>query len=212
MTNSDIVIIGDSFCAHRTDLWDWPRVLTKMLTGVDSTPRGKGFGGAAWWSTRQCLLEELQVQTKVLILCHTQQDRIHSDSNLGMNSGVAWGLVPVAGSDDPEVTTAVKYYYRYLHSYKYHEWAMTAWIKELETLTVNIPKVIHLPCFPLPVKDYVFKTGVTVYPHLDTFVIENTTTEPVRNHFTQQQNLDLAKMLFDLINNYTPGVVHHDKI
>lgn len=211
MNNKDIVIIGDSFCANRYNNCAWPYVLTTMLTGVGSVPRGSGFSGAAWWSTRQLLLKELENPPQILVLCHTQQDRLQSDYNLGFNTGVALNLIPVMGSDDPEVAKAVKYYYKYLHSFKYHEWAMLSWFKELDTLVKDIPKVIHLPCFELSWGEYIFKNGITVYPCLNDFVIEENTTEPIINHFTKQQNLELAKLLHHLITDYTPGVVRHHK-
>jgi hypothetical protein len=208
VNSNDIVILGDSFCEHRAEDWTWPGRLMSLLTGEFSIPRGAGFGGAAWWSTRQRLLQEMKDPPKVLILCHTQQDRIHSDKNLGLNSGVALGSLPVKGSDDPEVTKAVKYYYRYLHSYEYHEWAMLAWFKELDSIVKDIPVVIHLPGFKFTNTEHKFETGVTVYPCLNDLVDSNA-SESIRNHFTREQNLDLANMLYNIINNYKPGIIQH---
>ena len=86
MSHDEFLIIGDSFAAHRSEDSDWPRLLATLQTDVTQTPRGQGFGGASWWSTRKCLLTELAIKVpKVLVLCHTESGRLPSDFNFGIN-------------------------------------------------------------------------------------------------------------------------------
>jgi hypothetical protein len=138
--HENILIVGDSFAKHRTNDTDWPKILCKLLTGSDMIPRGEGFGGASWWSTRKNLLKELEIKVpQILIICHTEPLRIPSDSNFGINvaSATKWPVVVPAGQEKnyvPSIKEAAAMYYTYLASTEYSNWAQLAWFKELEHL------------------------------------------------------------------------------
>lgn len=91
---SDILIIGDSFCAHREFPDGWPLLVARQLAELkdnttsllENQTRGKGHAGASWWSTRATLYKELQIKVpKILILVHTEPLRLPSDYDFPLN-------------------------------------------------------------------------------------------------------------------------------
>ena len=221
---NDILIIGDSFARNRDRETDWPMAVTLRLTGKEYDPtislRGKGFGGASWWSTRKCLLEELQIKVpKVLIICHTERSRIPNDFNLGLHVGISkmpFGKIVQNDNESyvhPAMQDAVVMYYKHLYSDEYAAWSQSRWYDELDQILIgyNIPHVIHLPIFDR----HNFKSGVTSVEKLvefadqkteSRFIINNNLGEsPFRNHLLEQQNVNLAASLFDTIQRSLPS-------
>lgn len=210
--HDDILIIGDSFAKHRDSESDWPRLLCKLLTGSDAVPRGRGFGGASWWSTRKCLLAELDIKVpKVLVLCHTEPMRIPSDFDFGINvaSATKWSVIIPSGQEKnyvPEIKEAAAMYYTYLASSDYSNWAQLAWYSELEQLLVkyNIPQVIHLHCFPPAYGQtslYCFQVGCTEQvPLWD--LCKDVPQDTARNHCTVEQNIIIAHAINNTLVNY----------
>jgi hypothetical protein len=214
---NDILIVGDSFCADRSEKLNWPQIFTTALTaesfqkGID--PRGRGFPGASWWSARKCLLEELEKSpAKVLVFCHTEPYRIPNEDNLGLNTrSVIEDIVyvPKGGtipSDD--FKRAAKGYYEYIISQPFHEWAYRQWFGEIDSIIEehNIEKSIHLFCFQGPYNQHTFKKGVTVSIPLITFqktpvwrIVKDSA-----NHYFTGQNIELGMNLANIIKNY-PG-------
>jgi len=218
-SHDDILIIGDSFAKHRDSESDWPKLLCKLLTGSDGIPRGRGFSGASWWSTRKCLLAELEVKVpQVLVLCHTESSRIPSDYDFGLNvaSSTTRNVdLPAESlkSYVPEIKSAAAQYYTYLHSSDYANWAQAAWYTELENILIkhNIPKVVHLHCFaPYYGQSllHCFKVGVTNFGPLWPLCrdVDQTTA---RNHFTAEQNIKIAHAINNTLVNY-PGTGEFD--
>jgi len=214
LTYEDIVIIGDSFAYHRFQNSDWPKYLTYLLTNQYDQPRGKGFPGASWWSTRKCLLEEIKKKPiKLLILCHTEPSRIPSDHDFGLNiSSVNSNGIYVAEDKKinfyDQILIASKLYFEHLISLDFHKWARLKWLEELDTLVeeYQIPKVIHLYCFK-DLSNIEFKNGITI-----SSILKNRMTMhdiKARNHFTEEVNIQLAKELYKVINGgINSGVVN----
>lgn len=217
---NDILILGDSFCGERIEPTHWPMIVARKLTNDTTTnliPRGKGFPGASWWSTRKYLIESLEnTPAKVVIVCHTDMMRIPSDRDLSLNfrSVEVKELSNSTGNFamPDELHKAATLYFTHLCSYKFQEWSQKQWFYELDwTLNKhNIEKVIHIHCFPdfygKPV--HKFKYGVTVEDPLYNYHNITTPDAIFPNHLTIEHNAILADTLCNLISNY-PG---HGKI
>lgn len=225
---SDILIVGDSFAGMRELETDWPVALTKLLVSDYSVPnrsrdnlltyhsvkhrnpRGEGFPGASWWSTRRCLLAELdQELPKVVVICHTEANRIPNDYDFGItapsadaNMIVVPNTIAAQQNFSPNIAKSAAAYYKYLSSEEYANWAMTAWFKELDEILAMIPHVVHLHCFE-PHFDgnkqlYQFKTGITSTEILFNIAPDKTGCDPnnvFRNHFTVEQNVKIANAI-----------------
>jgi len=209
----DIVIVGDSFARCRNELTHWPLLLTLRLTGEqyshDRVLRGKGIGGASWWSTRNCLLSELRsFPIKVLIICHTEHSRIPSEQDLGLNAG---GIVSnnsytkngkvIVGD---KIAKAALEYYKELFNPKFSIWAQERWYEELDGLIEKhqIPYVIHMHCFNNEEnKLYKFRNGTTGTEILSNFAAGMGPETP--NHFLPETNIRIADALYDNLINYT---------
>ena len=222
--HEDILIVGDSFCQHRKE-GGWPFILTEMLTNNKSVPRGKGLGGASWWSTRKVLLKELKIKTpKILIICHTEMNRIPNDYDFGLNTasaihdaenfnkGKLWGVDMINKNYDmysKEIAQAAVLYYKYLNSSDFNLWAKNMWFKEVDDLCLNIEKTIHLHSFYdiAHEKIHAFKNGMTAEESLwdisdDKRMALLDFSPNNLNHFTVSNNKKIAKAIFDKINDY----------
>lgn len=215
-SHDEILIVGDSFAYERLDPRSWIRILTKLLTGYDETPRGKGFPGCSWWSVRKCLLSELSARVpRLLIVCHTEEMRIPSDEDFPLNFISVEDLSPhlicepqLLNMDYQEVAAAGRQYYKYLYSDQFHLWAQSQWFKELDDLVkkLEIPYVIHIHCFPRKTCQEghaVFKNGMIVEEILCDYAVEY--SPDVLNHFTVDQNKHLAHQIYHAVNNYSIG-------
>lgn len=213
----DILIVGDSFCGDRTKTEHWPQVFTSSITGKKfeegKFPRGKGFPGASWWSTRKNLLEELaKSPAKVLVICYTEPFRIPNDQNLGLNTrSVLSDIVYVPeGIDQPskDFKEAANGYYRHIICQDYHLWAYKQWFKEVDEIISNhrIEKVLHLYCFEGPHLSHTFKNGITFEIPLVKY--QNTPfwrrRSDTPNHYSPGQNIMLGLKLAEVVKNY-PG-------
>jgi hypothetical protein len=209
--HNEILILGDSFCADRDFVTDWPMIITQQLAGSSLVPRGFGFRGASWWSVRNRLLSEIDLnKPKILILCHTEPNRLPNDQDYGINSRIVEKEYRIITSNgkwidtwrQQEIAEAGRLYYKELWSHQFHKWAQISWFKELDQLldTWSIPIVIHLHCFDHV--SYTFKNGVTIEEHLLSLATDGNT---FRNHFTEEMNQKIGYKLADIIRNYTPG-------
>lgn len=223
----DVLIIGDSFAGHRVDpKTDWPSILTQRLTGNTflRDPRGKGFVGSAWWSVRTHLLKQLKESIpKVLILVHTEPMRLPSDNDLALN------VVSVSHKEffhshyrhrhvDDNLRIAADLYYKYLQSKDFHLWSQEQWFKELDEILDKhqIPKVVHFHAFlPWDPKNtvYTFRNGITFDTPLweisDDVKLSNEKKAfgtDHRNHFSIQNNIILANVVYDALNSYSDGL------
>ena len=207
--HKDILILGDSFAECRSLPVDWPFIVSQRLCNSTEIPRGHGFAGASWWSVRKRLLKELKLHVpKVLILCHTEPNRIPNDYDYGLTShSVQNGKFynPDGTQIDPiknlAIAKAGKLYYEELWCRDYCKWAMVSWFKELDELVEvhKIPYVIHLRCFE---HNYIFKNGTTVKENL----VDISLVGKYRNHFTEEMNKKVGNRLVELVLNYQPGL------
>lgn len=174
---NDILIVGDSFAMHRDELTDWPRYLVNKLCNQNDKHRkirGKGFTGCSWWSTRREIISEFSYSVpKVLIITHTEMQRIPSDENFPLNTATVFNdeyyskykhakedYVPL------DILKAGQEYYRHLFIQDFHMWAQQRWFNELDELAsrYGVPYVIHLHSFDGWNKDQLiwpFRYGVT---------------------------------------------------
>lgn len=210
---SDIVIVGDSFCANRTKPKYWPNKLVELLSGDGTVVRGKGFSGASWWSARCELIRQLEIlPPKVLILCHTEASRIHSPKNFPLNYSTVFAegekfLPHTMGQNYRIIQEAGRYYYKFLHCDEWDKWTQTSWYKELEELIeqYTIPYVIHLFCFDDSSSSFKFKHGLT---STETLITLSERQPGGFNHFTEQANISIATAIADMItDHYEDGVV-----
>lgn len=228
----DILILGDSFVGSRTEQLDWPQLVACQLTNsvyeINRQPRGQGFNGCSWWSVRTRLYEELKYKKpKVLILTHTEPQRIPSEDNYNLNPGsvhtIEWtpeslrkkygdaASNPIVSRAPKEVLVAGQQYYKYLISYRYHLWAQEKWYEELDKLADehDIKYVIHLHCFDAwegVEKLYEFKNGTTFNKPLWSLSDDKKKwSVDHRNHFTVDNNKKLADIVVGAINNYKIG-------
>jgi len=218
MTRNDVLIVGDSFCSSRSEDWHWPQIFTLELTGAivkdKIVPRGFGFNGASWWSSRNRIVKELNSQIpKVAIFLHTEPLRIPSDKDWGINyRSVELQTIHQTDTDDIPMTDdfalAGKLYYEQLISFNFHEWAVNQWFLELDNLSQSIEKVIHIYCFDGIYNKYTFQHGITLgYPlikYQQQIPMFKKNLEPVANHFNMQTNKKFAYSLLELVKNY-PG-------
>lgn len=217
-SHSEIVVIGDSFCACRTEPATWVRKFTETLTGSSKPARGQGYPGNSWWSTRRELFKQLKIQVpKILVICHTEPMRIPNNHNMPLNSNTARD----PGSHLPpelnylqdmykDMANAAVEYYRHLCFEEYHLWAQQAWYRELDEEILpqyKIPCIIHLHCFPpwhKKKKNYVFKNGATINEVLIDYSVEDSLS-PTGNHFTPEMNLRVGELLAGVVDTYSNG-------
>ena len=207
---SDILIVGDSFVGSRTDKTDWPQLVACKLSANEyepaRLPRGNGYNGCSWWSVRTNLYQEFEYKVpKVLIVTHTEPQRIPRDYNYKLNSGSVFENIDDSVGVPKEVILAGREYYKHLISFKYHLWAQEKWYEELDELTKDIKYVIHLHCFDpwTDKKIYEFKNGLTFNTPL--WNISDDKKEwstSHRNHFTIKNNIKLADIILNSVNDY----------
>jgi len=210
--HNDILVLGDSFCQYRESSSDWPFIVSQKLSNSSEKPRGQGYGGASWWSVRNRLLKELEISVpKVLILCHTEPNRLPNDHDFGINSSSCLeGKIRLSNNryidiqKEKKIATAGKLYYEELWSDSYSRWTQLSWFKELDELlgVWGTPYVIHLRCFMTTV-DYTFKNGITIKENLFSISSEGST---FRNHFTKELNQKFGNRLVEMVLNYQQGL------
>ena len=194
---SDILIIGDSFCVDRNEIYDWPGVLNKKFS--TSTLRGRGFPGCSFWPVRQLFYQEIAKKTPdLLILCHTTAGRY--PCQFGEPGGYT------SNSGDKTFSTWFRKYF----NFDFHIWAVHKWYDELDSCLGNlqIPYIIHLFCFTE--NRYLFKNGITgteslieVHQLCEKF---HKTSGHKNNHFCKQDNIQIANILHKKIIQLPKGL------
>jgi len=218
----DVLIVGDSWCGERDNLGHWPNLLLFELTDIaKGIPRGKGFPGCSWWSTRKRLLNELRDKpAKVIIIIHTDPSRIASDEDFPMTVNMAFRTVTVKGrweTQEKELRArAAAEYYSHLYSANFHIWAEQKWFEELDNFLIDHKdaKIIHLYGHRTNIDNqYKFNMGVTVEPHLYQYYAHNTQNIAYPNHMSIEHNEKLALSLKNIILNYPGhGYVHKERL
>lgn len=207
---NDILIVGDSFCVNRQREYEWPQqvvcALTEQAFDKNNIPRGQGFPGASWWSTRTAFFDEVNcAPVKLVIFCHTDSGRIPSDTHLPLNFASKDTL------EDKKLSQAVKGYYEHLWSDQFHRWAKQSWLCEVDNFCKeqNI-KAVHLHCFDD--NNYTFRYGLTVEEPLKTHAVLKSFDpyySDVSNHLVPILNIRFGQNLAKLIKEWdgTAGVV-----
>ena len=177
-----VVIIGDSFCADRTNKeTDWPLILANKLT---VQLYGEGFSGQSFWSCYKWLNGHRSFksfnQHTLIIVCHTQHERIPSRLNLPSNPGVFTdnfkndieyntekfinNLLGKSNNEfmknrinvikdkiflqSQETARILKEFYMSdLYAEDFYKWAQQAWITELNSMSSEFYKIIHIKGF-----------------------------------------------------------------
>jgi hypothetical protein len=218
----DVLIVGDSWCAERDKFQYWPNYLLFELTEISKgIPRGKGYPGCSWWSTRKKLFDELNNRpAKVIIIVHTDPNRIPSDQDLPMTVNMAFRTVTVKGRWETQKkelrARAAAEYYSHLYSANFHTWAEQKWFEELDSFLIDHKnsKIIHLYGHRTNIDNqYKFNMGVTVEPHLYQYYAHNTQNIAYPNHMSIEHNEKLALSLKNIILNYPGhGYVHKERL
>jgi hypothetical protein len=176
-------------------------------------PRGTGFAGASWWSVRQSLLTEINiVPVKLLIVCHTEPERMPNDHGMAINPwSVENGQIdldgkilvkgkPLSSTLVEEITSAARMYYKYLHSSNFHLWCLHQWFKDLDYIVRDIPFVVHIPCFKQSM--YPHTTGIVCKTPLHLEWAKTPMIPNLANHMTVDENQLLADKLYAVITDY----------
>lgn len=148
-----LVIVGDSFCADRYQDTDWPVFLANKL----NVPlHGVGYGGRPWWTTRRWLIENSSIIVKetLVIVCHTNYSRLPSLLDFPINPGLIRAEINSDKSDiknlDPsgKLHALVKDFYQSdLYVPDFYKWAKRSWLNELNLMSDDFYKLIHINCF-----------------------------------------------------------------
>lgn len=197
MTKS-ILVVGDSFCAERTNSSDWPLALA---THLNMNLLGFGLKGESWWFIRKKFLElynSIQVDDiELIVFCHTEPHRI-----IGTEQTI---------QHIDEHRKTVKHYLTHLQNTEFNDWVCTQWFRELNRMLAH-KKVIHIQNFD-STKNYFneLKGLKLVSPTLSEIsqrefgsafndVLKNDTR---RNHFNQATNIKFGKLLANVYKNNT---------
>lgn len=210
-----LVIVGDSFCQDRSHVTDWPVRLGQLL---QCKVLGRGWGGNAWWSSRNTLLQtKHNKSTSILIVIHTELGRLPNDFNIPANPGL---LFSESGAANDELKnrkglrdTAVAFYNSDLFSLKFYAWAQQAWIKELDADT-EYYATIHIPAFD-SVDLTGVKNGIIIKPSNEFLSLRALSNCEVGsktwsgpdtrfNHFKDVNNVNFATALMDIILSLDP--------
>ena len=208
---TDLLILGDSFCSDRNKQVDWTVIVRNSLS---ANLRGQGFPGASWWSARNRLIQEIETPPKIVIFCHTEPNRIPRDDDGGINIGcVDLGMIIYGINEQPmteEFQLACKLYYKHIWSKKYHDWAMTGWLCELDELTKDIEIVLHFFGFENKQRYHRFQHGVSFSDPLTNYATFDRDPQ-LRNHLDIAANQRFADVVLEHIHNYPGAGTRIDK-
>ena len=229
-----LVIVGDSFCADRKIGTDWPIKLGHML-GI--LLDGEGFGGRPWWTTRSWIYNNIESMDKntILIVCHTAASRLPSLKHHPISTGILHSSVNDPSNDlrkvDPNgelFKLAKDFYLSDLYVADFYDWAMAAWLQELNELSLRVHKLIHLPG-PAAIQSFknYHSNSIRIEPSLEYKALANLSMKELQpgdrkfigpdarhNHLNEHNNIKLAEALYAIINSDsdTPNPVHFNNL
>lgn len=197
---------GDSFCADWSDS-SWTTILCKKL-GI-TNPVSLGIQGANCWTYFKKLQETID-QVDIVIICHTQEDRIPNILDAPLHQYTVEHI-----KDYPEqlekygisLWTAAQQFYQYIYDETAQRFFYRSIIKEISEITKN-KKVIHIFGFNLnSYKDLV--NGVLITPSLlDISINERDIDQKGMwddkrlNHLNDHNNQELANELYFILDHY----------
>jgi hypothetical protein len=210
-----VLIYGDSFCANRDKPTDWPAKLGALL---ECRIHGYGISGTSWWTARNSILNEKphNKSTVIRIIIHTETGRLPNDYEHPINTGMLFTTSQDARLKNHQelVETAIKFYKSDLFSIKFYTWAQQAWIKELDEDT-GYYATIHIPAFD-SIDLTCVRNGIVVIPSLEFRSLRELSVHEIgqpnfmgydsrSNHFSDTNNVNLAKAIASIISNLQPG-------
>ncbi len=245
-TNEEyICVIGDSFAGNRIETgpdvmgetyeWSWVELLR---TGNTGELIGNSFPGQSFFHQRRWfmenMLDHLRIKSTILVFVHTHHARLPHCRNVPATMHVL-----EADKSDPEsnelhtrdpsgeLFDLVKNFYTSeLYVEGFYQHAFISWIKEIQELTVNFKKVIHIFGFdngfsnlPSKVSRFYLETlskGNAIV--VDTTLVSLVAAERghlkfggpdlganVQNHLNKHNNIEFCKFIQYLINEGCTG-------
>jgi hypothetical protein len=189
----------------------WPTEVARML---GYRVANFGFGGMSWWHSwymflthywnnpnidRNCL--------QVIVFCHTNPDRVNSAGCPGL----------MKGNLNKHHIRGLGYYFEHLHDRNFAEWARDQYFYDIQRRFSCI-KTVHLFCFDTSKSEnWQILPGLRfVNPLVWISVGELTGTseqitnqmsfeETRKNHMNNYNNQVLSELVFNAIENYSPG-------
>ena len=210
-----IIIVGDSFCASRDKIGDWPVKLTDLL---HCELWGYGHSGTSWWASKKALLNEPahNKSTTIRIIVHTEPARLPNEHEYPINTGLLFAPCTDVKLDNQSklIETAIEFYKSELYNENFYLWAQQAWIKELDEDT-EYYVTIHIPAFDV-VDLTCVKNGIFIIPGANLRSLRalsdceigqsNWVGHDTRsNHLGKKNNINLARALASIISNLQPG-------
>lgn len=239
-----ICIIGDSFAGNRKDStnglisydWSWVNLIEQYNSGKLI---GKSFPGQSFFHQRRWFVENMldfpRVKSTVLIFVHTQHHRLPHLQDIPVT-----GHTVIANRNDPHQNELFKvdpsgslfdlaktFYCSGLFAEEFYRFGFMSFLNEINELTVNFKKVIHLFGFEnglsnQPNKKQRFYLGKLAQGNsipVTTTLVSMTAAERgsrsafggpdvgphVQNHFNKHNNIELAKYIQWLINESATG-------
>lgn len=225
----NLLIIGDSYCAKRTeeDPHSWVNLI-RDSTGYNIY--GKGIHGRGWWQ-QQCWYDNniatLPNPTETAVIwCHTSAYRLPCETDASITPWVLQiddhydstnDIRPRFDPDGKLFKTAKEFYTSPLFVEEFYAWAMVAWWKQLSIELLPYNKVIHLFGFfdnlitdnnrlELLAKNSVVVTNPSLLwisrSEESSFV--GGSRDDRANHLNIHNNAQLSKFLVDTLNNTPP--------
>lgn len=244
-TNEEyICVIGDSFAGNRRDCipgmpsfdWSWVNLIESNNAGKTI---GLSFPGQSFWHQRRWFMDHMSdwkhVENTVLVFVHTQYARLPHLNDVAVTPQVfkADRNNPAQNElyfKDPSgalFDLAKTFYSSALFEHEFYRFAFLSWLKEINELTVNFKKVIHLFGFDndigrMPFKHQRFYFEKMAMPNsvpvttslLSIAAAERGTLENwggsdhgnnIQNHLSKHNNIELAKFVQWAINDAIAG-------
>jgi hypothetical protein len=213
----NIIFIGDSFCSSMSQEhyeengsrggqgWAWKTETHPSIVAnaFNAELKNYGFAAKSWWYSYSQFNEEkikvLREYTVAIVFFHTNPIRINS-SNPKWSIGETNMCEPYRYLSKEWVT--------YMLDEEFQKWAQQRYFSELKELYNDI-KTIHFNCFSDSAAYCNLLPGMVFQTPLYTISLSEETAnfddDKRKNHFNPANNIALAQLIIDSINNYAPG-------
>jgi hypothetical protein len=224
-----IAFCGDSFCANVDNInySTYPYLLA--LQGADIILNGTS--GNPLYHSYMSLLEVID-KADYIVFCITEPGRLANKELLPICYGSVAENFPLTIDGKPwseffsipeseliKVMQSARNYYLYVMSHEFHDMAQKGILMQIDELMIQKQKkCIWFPCFDYSMQGYIPKSG----PIADTDLrrisklelkwlslqeqIDIETEDPRPNHFNEENNRNMARLIIDIINkdDFTP--------
>lgn len=225
-----IAFIGDSFCAsYNRAEWEsrgwhpwqlpadgaaWPSLVADR---VKMHPHYHGYCGKSWWYSRhqfykKCLEKFHTGQFDVIIFCHTDHTRANCIVEPLVN------LMPKPDTEEKKLINQAQNMWKgYIYDDVFQQWCQNNWVSEIKQTFKHVPKIIqftnfnptlfnnenyHGMCYTTPL----ITIQVGQYTGTESYISNMVATELQSNHMSNENNIAMADLVTDAINNYQPGL------